>query len=88
MFKKGLISRQEANWRESEPKKEAVKSKAMPFSLDEVEKGLSGGITSKRMATLVDTYGVNLRLTSLVQERLKDAGAEPDLLNMISKRSL
>jgi len=43
---KGLISRQEANWRESEPKKEAVKSKAMPFSLDEVEKGLSGGITS------------------------------------------
>ncbi len=40
------------------------------------------------MATLVDTYGVNFRLTSLVQERLKDAGAEPDLLNMISKRSL
>ena len=34
MFKKGLISRQEANWPESEPKKEAVKSKAMPFSLD------------------------------------------------------
>jgi TPR repeat protein len=88
MFKKGLISKQEANWRESEPKKETVKSKAMPFSLDEVEKGLSGGITSKRMATLVDTYGVNFRLTSPVQERLKDAGAGPDLLNMIFKRSL
>jgi hypothetical protein len=98
MQAQGLISMEEANWRAKEitashrtpnPPKEA-KAKALPFSLGEVETGLTGGITSKRMTTLVQKFGVDFKLTSVARKRLLTDGADDNLLATIStsKRSL
>jgi TPR repeat protein len=61
-----------------------------PFSLDEVEKGLQGGITCKRLSALVDKFKVNFSLTTDLRERLGKAGADDNLLTTISasRRSL
>jgi hypothetical protein len=98
MVAKGLISAHEANWRAPEPTKEADKGKPAatdkgkpaPFSVAEVETGLKGWITTKRMATLVQQFGVDFPLSDATRKRLADAGADPVLLQVIStsKRSL
>jgi hypothetical protein len=59
-------------------------SKAIPFSLSEVETGLTGGITTKRMATLVSQYGVDFTLGPSAQKRLTNDGADDTLLQMIA----
>jgi TPR repeat protein len=91
MLQERLISKQEANWKASEPASQppepvvqakAEKSKA--FSLAEIEKGLQGGITCKRMATLVDTYKVDFTLTAATRDRLSKEGADENLLTTIS----
>lgn len=106
MLAQGLISSEEANWRATEttaaqtppqtlprtlpsPAKDA-KGKAAPFSLGDVETGLTGGITSKRMTTLVQKFGVDFRLNAVARKRLADQGADDNLLTTISasKRSL
>jgi len=91
MLAQGLISAREANWREaaSTPPK-PPKSGAAPFSLAEVETGLKSWITTRRMATLVQQFGVDFQLSDATRKRLADAGADPDLLQIISssKRSL
>ena len=96
MLQKKLISEQEANWhapeptRIPEPAKVAVKGKSPPpFTLVEVETGLKGYITSKRMATLVQKFGVDFNLNATARKRLVDDGAQDDLLAAISssKRS-
>jgi hypothetical protein len=90
MLQKKLISEQEANWRAPEPArapepvKVAQKGKAPPFTLVEVEAGLKGYITNKRMATLVQKYGVDFKLNSTTRKRLADDGAQDDLLAAIS----
>ena len=89
MLAQGLISKEEANWRAAEvtvsvSPTETKKSKATPFTLVEVETGLTGGITSKRMATLVQKFGVNFKLTAVVRKRLADEGADDNLLQTIS----
>ncbi len=89
MLAQGLISAKEANWREAEvtasiSPKETKKSKAMPFTLGEVETGLTGGITSKRMATLVQKFGVDFKLSAVIRKRLTDVGADDNLLQAIS----
>lgn len=89
MLDQGLISAKEANWREAEvtasiSPKETKKSKAMPFTLGEVETGLTGGITSKRMATLVQKFGVDFKLSAVIRKRLTDVGADDNLLQTIS----
>ncbi len=89
MLAQGSISAEEANWRAADataaglPKKPA-KNKAAPFSLVEVETGLTGGITSKRMATLVQKFGVDFKLTAMIRKRLADEGADDSLLQTIS----
>lgn len=98
MVAKGLISAHEANWHASEAVKQAVKNKPAeaasgkpaPFSLAEVETGLKNWITTRRMATLVQQFGVDFTLSDATRKRLADAGADPDLLQIISasKRSL
>jgi TPR repeat protein len=93
MLQQGLITKQEANWQAPEPSSappKPTKSGAAPFSLAEVETGLKGNITSKRLATLVQQFGVDFKLSDASQKRLVDAGAAPDLLLVIStsKRSL
>lgn len=102
MLAQGLISSDEANWHANEPTvsqtpqhappnpPKDVKGKATPFSLGEVETGLTGGITSKRMTTLVQKFGVDFKLSAVTRKRLADAGADDSLLTTISssKRSL
>jgi hypothetical protein len=94
MLQQGLITKQEANWQAPEPATyvppKPTKSGPAPFSLAEVETGLKGSITSKRMATLVQQFGVDFKLSDAAQKRLADAGAAPDLLQIIatSKRPL
>jgi TPR repeat protein len=89
MLSQGLISQKEADWATPEPVKEVKKSGPVPFSLAEVETGLSGGITNKRMATLVSTYGVDFKLGAGTRKRLADEGADDNLLVTIAaaKRS-
>ena len=96
---KGLISADEANWREAGPAvaktpqpvahtspstPKPVKGKPAPFSLAEVETGITDGITSKRMATLVQQFGVDFKISSITRKRLTDAGADDNLLTTIS----
>ena len=79
----GLISKQEADWHQSGAEPLAKKGPP-PFSFAEVETGLTGGITTRRMATLVSTYGVNFTLTANTSKRLADDGADATLLAAIS----
>lgn len=89
MLSQGLISQKEADWVTPEPVKEVKKSGPAPFSLAEVETGLSGGITNKRMATLVSTFGVDFKLGAATKTRLAQEGADDNLLATIAaaKRS-
>ena len=89
MLAQGFISKKEADWAAAETIKEAKKSGPAPFSLGEVETGLSGGITNRRMATLVNTFGVDFKLGAETRKRLADEGADDNLLATIaaSKRS-
>lgn len=95
MLKKGTISRQEANWKVAEPvtktperviaaKTEPKTESSKPFSLLEVEKGLQGGITCKRLATLVDKFKVDFSLSDDIRQRLSKEGADDNLLTTIS----
>jgi len=91
MVAKGLISAHEANWHVvAQPAPKPPKSGAAPFSLAEVETGLKSWITTRRMAALVQQFGVDFQLSDATRKRLADAGADPDLLKIISaaKRSL
>ena len=87
MLAEGSISAKEADWHASEaattiPKQ--TKTNKPPFSFGEVETGLTGGITSKRMATLVNTYGVDFALSASTRKRLTDKGADDSLLATIA----
>jgi Sel1 repeat len=88
MLSEGSISAKEADWHASETARAIAKqpntNKPLPFSLGEVETGLSGGITSKRMATLVSTYGVDFSLSASTRKRLTDKGADDGLLTTIA----
>jgi Sel1 repeat len=89
MLSDGSISAKEADWHASEPStptiaKQPKTNKPPPFSFGEVETGLSGGITSKRMATLVSTYGVDFSLSASTRKRLTDKGADDSLLATIA----
>ena len=87
MLSDGSISAKEADWHASEasttiPKQ--TKTNKPPFALGEVETGLTGGITSKRMATLVNIYGVDFTLSASARKRLADKGADDSLLATIA----
>ena len=100
MFAQGLITADEANWQKSEPTvsqtppqtlshktsspQKDLKGKPAPFSLAEVETGITGGITSKRMATLVQKFGVDFKLSAGARKRLADEGADDNLLATIA----
>lgn len=98
MLALGVITANEANWHTAEPtasqavsvKSKPAKGGATPFSFAEVETGLHGGITSKRMTTLVQKFGVDFKLSPVTRQRLAGEGADDSLLATISasKRSL
>jgi hypothetical protein len=50
----------------------------------EMEAGFPGGMTEKRITTLVSTYGVNFALTATARKHLTDDGADDNLLAAIS----
>ena len=72
------------NGKTSDGKITPAKSKASPFSLAEVETGLTGGITPKRMTTLVGQYGVDFSLNASAKQRLTSEGADDGLLQTIA----
>jgi hypothetical protein len=90
MLAQGLVSAQEADWHAGEPSTTIPKQTqpqtktSTPFSLREVETGLTGGITTKRMTTLVATYGVDFTLSASTRHRLASAGADDTLLAAIA----
>ena len=87
MLSGGLISAKEADWHASEPSTtipKQTKTNKTAFSFGEVETGLTGGITTKRMATLVSTYGVDFALGASTRKRLADKGADESLLTTIA----
>ena len=88
MLSEGLISAKEADWHAAEAStttsKQPKTNKPPPFSFSEVETGLTGGITTKRMATLVSTYGVDFTLSATTRKRLTDQGADENLLATIA----
>lgn len=88
MLAEGSISAKEADWHASDPftkiATQPKTNKPPPFSFGEVETGLTGGITSKRMATLVNTYGVDFTLRASARKRLSDKGADDSLLATIA----
>jgi len=92
MLAQGLISAPEADWHQAEPSattaaattKRPKPTQPPPFSLNEVETGLTGGITNKRMATLVSTYGVDFQLSPAAKSRLTHDGADDGLLQTIA----
>jgi TPR repeat protein len=88
MLAEGSISAKEADWHSAQPSntvpKRAKAKGPPPFSLAELETGLTGGITTKRMATLVGTYGVNFSLSANSRKRLTDDGADDNLLAIIA----
>ena len=68
----------------TEVKGDQSKAKAAPFTLAEVETGLTGGITPRRMATLVGQYGVDFSLNANAKQRLTHDGADDALLQTIA----
>jgi TPR repeat protein len=88
MLADGSISAKEADWHSAEASgtipKQPKKTGPPPFSLAELETGLSGGITAKRMATLVSTYGVDFSLSGGARKRLIGEGADDNLLTTIA----
>jgi TPR repeat protein len=90
MLAQGLISASEADWHPAgsaasvTTPKPTKPNQPPPFSLNEVETGLTGGITNKRMATLVGTYGVDFSLSPNTRNRLAHDGADDSLLQTIA----
>jgi hypothetical protein len=92
MLAQGLISAQEADWHHAESPattaattpKTSKPNQSPRFSFSEVETGLTGGITNKRMATLVSTYGVDFTLSPNAKSRLTHDGADDSLLQTIA----
>ena len=96
MLSQGLISKQEAQWhvpavvKTDNGTKQQKPQGPQPFSFTEVETGLTGGITNRRMAALIGTYGVDFSLNDTARQKLAADGADDSLLTVISasKRSL
>ena len=88
MLAEGSISAKEADWHSapasSTGSKQPKAKGPPPFSLAELETGLTSGITAKRMATLVSTYGVDFSLSANSRKRLTYDGADDNLLATIA----
>jgi TPR repeat protein len=77
-------SAKKSDLKSNETQKNPSKSKAPPFSLAEIETGLNGGITSKRMTALVGQYGVDFSLSTNAKQHLTNEGADDSLLQTIA----
>jgi hypothetical protein len=59
-----------------------------PLALEEIEKLLRGRghITAKKVATLVEQYGVSFELTDAIEKELRKLGADDRLLLVITRK--
>lgn len=65
---------------------EAIRQgKAKPLSENDLLKRLAGGTENRRLATLVSQYGAEFSLTPEIEERLRAAGANDELMAAIRK---
>ncbi len=55
-----------------------------PLALAEIEEALSNGLPPKGITKLVNQYGVDFTLTKPIEQRLRDKGADSDLLVAIA----
>ena len=62
-----------------------VRSGPEPLTEDEIEQGLTAGITPARMTDKVEELGVNFTLTDDAEKKLRTAGADDALLLEIAK---
>lgn len=60
----------------------------LPLSVEDVEELLRAGVTPQRMATLTEEYRVGFELTGEVGERLKKAGADAVVMEVVEKAGL
>ena len=56
-----------------------------PFTADDIVEMLEGGVSPKRAATLVQQQGVDFTLTQAMENRIRAAGGDSDLLLAIAK---
>ena len=64
----------------------AAQSANKPLALSEITELLKGSVTPKRVATLVEQYGVSFQLTDDVEKELRRLGADDRLLLAISMK--
>jgi hypothetical protein len=57
-----------------------------PLALTEIQDLLKGSVTPKRVATLVEQYGVSFELTDDIEKELRKLGADDRLLLVIAKK--
>ncbi len=69
----------------TEQKVDLVKRGPEPLSVDEIDQALSQGMTPARCGALVKQYGVNFAMTPDIDKRLRDKGADSDLLVTIAE---
>ena len=51
-----------------------------PLALPEIEEALTNGVSPKRVTALVKQFGVDFSLNPEEEQRLRNAGADSDLL--------
>ena len=56
-----------------------------PFTADDIVEMLGGGVSPKRAAALVQQQGVDFALTQAIENRIRAAGGDSDLLLVIAK---
>lgn len=63
-----------------------AQSAGKPVSKDGLKKALSiGGLTTQEFVDIVESRGVDFRLTPAIEDELKQAGAEPALIEAVRK---
>jgi PEGA domain-containing protein len=68
----------------SEQKVELVKRGPEPLAESDIEEALTNGMTPARLGDLVKQYGVNFAVTPEIEKKLRDKGADSDLLLVIA----
>jgi len=56
-----------------------------PLAFEEVEEALRNGISNKRVGELVKQFGVNFSMTAEREQRLRGAGADGELLYLVTQ---
>ncbi len=56
-----------------------------PLAADEIEEALKNGVAKSRIMGFIRDYGVDFALTGDIEQRLRDVGADSDLLLAITK---